>query len=550
MPLLMPLNSRVHFKTAFAFVANDGQDPMIVLRKNVYSWVKKHPATGKDERYQLFPTWFMKGDADQHVINKSYIRTASNYGKYSKDSPEHWVMEFIHEDSEFSQRLWSVNVGLARLSEQKVRFSCVVKYGIRENYIGEIPIVPIPTVPRFIKNILKTKLGICCRENTFINTDYSIITKYEVDEFIEKLNDKKRYLPFIVISLDDDNQTLVSPQVLQSQLLGNANVFLLDNEALFRFNEVMPYELRCHKNMVRIFFYFRENDDGVRHRFYLLDRYEGSYDSVENQIVTALSRNAHNFRLSELCDINQVIFLRNKHRIEQLKKNIDENDYEGLANLYMKEVDDLQARLLESEKVIQMYEEENQILSEKERMNTWKLSDYKRKLNEIRQLRNQVNVVLRRFSLPEDLCSCLELAGKLYSDRIEIHENALKSAKSFEQKNVTNLVYECWNIISSIAFEMYALKFDECNINIRDEFVRRTGISFSMTESSTSKKDSSIVKTRIIEYNGKQVEFYPHFRSKVNGHFRIHIAFLDDEKKILICHCGEHLTNAMTRHLK
>ena len=111
-------------------------------------------------------------------------------------------------------------------------------------------------------------------------------------------------------------------------------------------------------------------------------------------------------------------------------------------------------------------------------------------------------------------------------------------------------MYECWNIISSIAFEMYALKFDECNINIRDEFVRRTGISFSMTESSTSKKDSSIVKTRIIEYNGKQVEFYPHFRSKVNGHFRIHIAFLDDEKKILICHCGEHLTNAMTRHLK
>ena len=550
MLLLMPINCRIHFKTAFDFISNSDEDPMITIRGIIYQWAKNHKAVGKDTKYQLYPTWFMRGDSEQHNINKAFIRTASNYGKYTKDSPEHWVMEFIHEDDSFPQRIWSVNVGIARIDEYKVRFSCIVKYAIRENYIGYIPELPVPTVPKFIKNILSSNNGKCYRDNIKIEKYPTTITNDNIDIFLKELCDKSRHLPFIVISLDKDYLQEFSPANIQNKIIGNANIFILEDIYTCQFNKIIPYNLRFRKNMVRIYFNIKDNDDGYRHRFYYLDRHEEPNSLIEEYIITALARNAHNFKPKELSEIKQIIFLRDQYRIDFLKANIDKNNYEELIGLYSKELENIQNRLSENEELLQLYEEENQKLNDTVRSYTWKLADYKDKLNENSLLRNQISRLSKKFFLPTDICSCLHLAQHLYATRIIVHQNAIKSANNFELKSSKNIIEECWNILSAIAFDLYKLKFEDCSTNLQEAFSNKTGISFSMTESSASKKDSYIAKLRTLEYKGKNISFYPHFRSKQNSRFRIHIAFLDDEKKLLICHCGEHLDNAMTRHLK
>lgn len=549
MPVLMPLNCRIHFKTAFDFVANEGEDPMNVIRLTVYNWVKKHKAIGEDTQYQLYQTWFMKGDSEQHNINKAFIRTASNYGRYSKDAPEHWVMEFIHEDDRFSERIWSVNVGLARLDENRARFSCIVRYAIKENYIGSIPELPIPTVPKFVSNIIDSGSGKCFREISHIHRDPVIITLETVDNFLESLQDGNRYLPFVIIPLGADAADDLSPIKMQRHIAGNANVFSLDNDAIQRFNYIMPYKLRLRRDMVRIYFNIRENDDGRRHRFFLLENNEPT-SLIKEYIITALARNARNFKLNELYEIKQIIFLRDQWRIEQLKSSIDNKDKDEMIALYSREIENLQKRFSDAEELLKLYEEENQTLTEKNRTNSWKLTDYKNRLDENSMLRKQLEATSKKFSLPENINSCLCLAEEFYSSRIVVHDNAKKSAKDFAKKAENDIIRECWEILSAIAFDLYDLKFVEQNTNLRDVFSQKTGISFSMTESSTTKKEAAIVKTRKLMYHGKVVEFFPHFRCRADSNFRIHIAFLDDEQKILICHCGEHLTNAMTRHLK
>lgn len=434
MPLFMPLNCRIHFKTAFDFVANDDNDPMKIIRSIIYKWVKNHNAVGADDGYELYQTWFMKGDSEQHNINKAFIRTAANYGRYSKDSPEHWVMEFIHEDNSFSYRLWSVNVGLARIDEKQARFSCIVKYAIKENYIGNIPELPVSTVPKFIRSILDSPSGKCCRDISPIYGDYTEITIKTIDDFLTNIQNKNRHLPFVIIPIENDAEDELSPKKIQRHIVGNANVFVLAPDAFNRFNEIMPYKLRLRKDMIRVYFNIRENDDGYRHRFFLLEDGEIPRTQIKENIITALARNVHNFKPNELSEIKQIMFFRNQFRIEQLKNSTTENDKDEMIALCLKEIEYLEKENSENKELLQVYDEENQSLKERDRLNQWKLSVYQQSESENKKLREQLEAVSKKFSLPENIFSCLSLAEELYPSRIVVHDNAKKSAKNFAKK--------------------------------------------------------------------------------------------------------------------
>jgi hypothetical protein len=72
-----------------------------------------------------------------------------------------------------------------------------------------------------------------------------------------------------------------------------------------------------------------------------------------------------------------------------------------------------------------------------------------------------------------------------------------------------------------------------------------------MTERRATKRERELEALRTCDYNGKKILFFPHLKSSVQGiEFRIHFQFLDEEKKILICHLGGHLPTSYTRRMR
>ena len=65
-------------------------------------------------------------------------------------------------------------------------------------------------------------------------------------------------------------------------------------------------------------------------------------------------------------------------------------------------------------------------------------------------------------------------------------------------------------------------------------------------------RDSSLTRLRKLEYEGKTVYISAHVKwgTDIKKSFRLHVAFLEEEKKILIGHFGRHKDNRTTSSIK
>ncbi len=67
--------------------------------------------------------------------------------------------------------------------------------------------------------------------------------------------------------------------------------------------------------------------------------------------------------------------------------------------------------------------------------------------------------------------------------------------------------------------------------NIEQRFRERTGISMSITEGSSTKKDKKLMQLRKDSFRGIEIEITPHinFHSGSNRYFRIYFGILNKE---------------------
>jgi hypothetical protein len=180
----------------------------------------------------------------------------------------------------------------------------------------------------------------------------------------------------------------------------------------------------------------------------------------------------------------------------------------------------------------------------------WQASQYSTCIQEKVELEKKVNSIQQEFDVPCSLHDVLSLASSYWSNKIFIHENAYKSANQYKSCGDIKIVQKAWQMINKLASVMHDIKFVEQISEFEESFRARTGIDFSMTESKTTKKDIKFNKMRTCRWKDTDITFFPHLKSAVKTDFRLHFSFLEDEKKILICHCGEHLDNARTRHMR
>ncbi len=150
---------------------------------------------------------------------------------------------------------------------------------------------------------------------------------------------------------------------------------------------------------------------------------------------------------------------------------------------------------------------------------------------------------------PETVAEACEAAQARYGARLVFHERVAQTVAEFSLKDDLKATAEAVRMFKALAECLHPMKFERDGFS-EEQFRNETGLVLSMTESRASKRDKAIEDTRVCYYQGRKITFYPHLKKTVQGiQMRLHFQFLTDEKKILICHLGEHLPNAKTKYL-
>ena len=171
--------------------------------------------------------------------------------------------------------------------------------------------------------------------------------------------------------------------------------------------------------------------------------------------------------------------------------------------------------------------------------------------DEARELRERVQGLEGRarlvetMDLPETPYEALSLAAKAFSDRIVVLDRARKSAEDFVKGDPG----EVWAVLRSVAVTLHSLLFVERERGLANAFRDRTGYELALRDSKGANRNPDQKAERMVEYEGAVRDATMHIKGRgvrKGESLRVHFFVDYDKKKIVIAHCGEHLTTDRT----
>ena len=171
--------------------------------------------------------------------------------------------------------------------------------------------------------------------------------------------------------------------------------------------------------------------------------------------------------------------------------------------------------------------------------------------DEARELRERVQGLEGRarlvetMDLPETPYEALSLAAKAFSDRIVVLDRARKSAEDFVKGDPG----EVWAVLRSVAVTLHSLLFVERERGLANAFRGRTGYELALRDSKGANRNPDQKAERMVEYEGAVRDATMHIKGRgvrKGESLRVHFFVDYDKKKIIIAHCGEHLTTDRT----
>ena len=151
--------------------------------------------------------------------------------------------------------------------------------------------------------------------------------------------------------------------------------------------------------------------------------------------------------------------------------------------------------------------------------------------------------------LPADNADVVRYFEQVYPDRLGFTDRGASEASSCSLRTE-----HLWEILYMVANGMADL-FRSVQGNVTEEDVTRVaGCEMSFKEGSMTRKDSTLMRLRDDEYEGKAISVEPHLKLKsVKGepeHQRLHFCYDPELKKIIIGYFGDHLDSAATQYAK
>ena len=523
-----------------------------------------------------------------------------------------WALEYDEADARRPERHWHTRIGLSTTADGTCIVNAKVTHYIVPGYFGTPLPEPHANIPNFIKELIGLKAYQCCIGETVVRRDaLALGRKTFTPEFTENLLSPDREIPLVLITSDKEGKMPVKEVGrLTSALLGLANVYTLDmsvNANRKSLNGLLSARGTCpgwatSSSRLRIFpphTDLESPSSASASRFYskeAMDKWPGGQLAFTDMLNRSFARGyaKTDDDVLEMADIDlllqRIASERARAGIRELRAkigkaktvaalplNADEaslKDAEKRFERMTREAREMNERLEEQEQLIELYEEENErvmrqnraleermreLESDKSQLETlrYRLVEAQgradEKAAEAARLKDEAASLEKIDHFPTSLVEELELAGRLWPDRIVVLPEAVRSAAAYRYCDLD----EEWRILRAVATVLWDIYFgDGDSSDIDEEFKRRTGFTHTFRESGATNASPALVKLRRRSYKGSEIDITPHIKgsgrrdsSKLHP-FRLHYHADAEGKKIVIGHCGEHLDTAGTPRVK
>lgn len=523
-----------------------------------------------------------------------------------------WALEYDEADARRPERHWHTRIGLSTTADGTCIVNAKVTHYIVPGYFGTPLPEPHANIPNFIKELIGLTAYQCCIGETVVRRDALALGRMTfTPEFTENLLSPDREIPLVLITSDREGKMPVKEVGrLTSALLGLANVYTLDmsvNANRKSLNGLLSARGTCpgwatSSSRLRIFPPHTDLESPASasaSRFYskeAMDKWPGGQLAFTDMLNRSFARGyaKTDDDVLEMADIDlllqRIASERARAGIRELRAkigraktvaalplNADEaslKDAEKRFERMTREAREMNERLEEQEQLIELYEEENErvmrqnraleermreLESDKSQLETlrYRLVEAQgradEKAAEAARLKDEATALEKIDHFPTSLVEELELAGRLWSERIVVLTEAVKSAATYKYCDLD----EEWRILRAVATVLWDIYFgDGDSSDIDEEFKRRTGFTHTFRESGATNASPALVKLRRRSYKGSEIDITPHIKgsgrrdsSKLHP-FRLHYHADAEGKKIVIGHCGEHLDTAGTPRVK
>lgn len=239
---------------------------------------------------------------------------------------------------------------------------------------------------------------------------------------------------------------------------------------------------------------------------------------------------------------------KSRKELKRLEKELEklQGEYDELFDSYENDLNEKDLLRKENRGLSQRIE----ILESKDASLQHSIDELSKQVNASNHERDaaleQASLIYKLEKFPGNTRESLNLAIAAFGDRIAASERALSSANSFSGD--PNEVFVILRAISQYIWPYY---FENENTgDMVAYFKAQTGYELTFHESAMTQNDSDLMALREVEYNGKSYDISPHVKGrkrKVGEALRVHFCKLEDDQKVLIGYCGDHLETAGTR---
>ncbi|EMB13451.1 hypothetical protein RE6C_05809 [Rhodopirellula europaea 6C] len=383
-----------------------------------------------------------------------------------------------------------------------------------------------------------------------------------MQQIYERLRDKNRHLPFIFVTKSQDGDGLaINPVQLYRFLLGNANVFAFyDDAVLAGMNYLLGDDFRVGEGSVRCFHrYFDKKHTGNQrwHRYFSPHQIEEQGEQwVIQAIANGFARNSDCLSARDIKSFNDIHSVRRSAQVKRLRQAIADraastNDEE--LNEMIIAYDELEKAMAEIESFANQLSKEKDAAEQAQAEMRYQIREAERLRQQYQDAATIQKTVDTFKELPKSLSEALQMAERLFPDKLAVTENAYKTATEFSQGSEywrkQESVATAWNFLFCFANVLHELVFTEVAGDPSCQFKDSTGYDYAPTEGSMTKDDSKMMRKRSFTYKGTQFDMSPHLKlnKKKGEYLRLHFAIDQKKKRFIVNHFGEHIETAGTR---
>lgn len=532
--------TRTIYQTSFRIDSRKiEQSAFFIIQKIIYNWISekekcKFPARGKSNFFRKLRDKNLKSGS---IVNTYFV---------SDDNFSAWGCEYSEFPSNISGKILT-EIVIKEIYPSKTVL-LYVNISLVEESEGNTNLGP--SIPRFIRRIVSSDyLDVYSGDKSFKVGFEPIIIKCGQGQILrEWIDSELRKYPIFVFNSSSDTKVSDAADKMAKMLIGKAQVFILDDdpELIEELSIVANKALYCIK-MGYFKLFYPKYGTFIRTEYAPICSEE--YGNISYNIIKFILKDLVIQESGAFTSTKQIINAIEVSNLLRLNKERSILSKTEIDDLILKN-DELKAEISNlNDKIIQLTkyweEEASSHDSLKEELSRARIKI--ESLNcQIKTKDERALALFREQKIPSKLslngiCTIFEI---LYKDRIIIPQSVLNSLSECKFDDFSIF----WEMLSSLTELLYDKKFtrESSELNKLDRIGR---FEYAATEGKMTNKDKKLTTLRKIELNGKTYDISAHIKygNRPPKCIRIHFAYDDNSKKIIIGFIGTHMPNYISK---